>query len=267
MLALCCFVILLIGFPFGAPSSRSDGELLALWYRTLVDPGTLKWDIQADLCGQEGVFCNSDGYLISLELSGYSIHGAIPSIFGEFRYLKSFQLDHNHLLGVIPIELANINSLEILTLDNNTLIGAIPGQLKARSLTKLFLGHNCFRMTPNYSTWAAETDYSRKLTWGHHCDRALILPPRAIAIGPDAPNDEPPVTFAPSTRPVLAWLDRYIPNNWRGFLISFGKTFAIVLGSAIILVSFFSMLAKAFGCQKKTMAEKLVDNPEKVLIM
>ncbi|KAK8511570.1 hypothetical protein V6N13_024201 [Hibiscus sabdariffa] len=67
-------------------------------------------------------------------LSGNTIHGAIPSSLGTVTSLKFLDLSYNLLNGSIPESLGQLTELRILNLNGNSLSGRVPAVLGGRLL-------------------------------------------------------------------------------------------------------------------------------------
>lgn len=86
-------------------------------------------DVSLELKGTEAHFKYILGVVISLDLSGNRISGAIPNDLGSLTGLFNLNLSHNLLTGPIPSSLGSILTLESLDFSNNLLSGQIPPQL------------------------------------------------------------------------------------------------------------------------------------------
>ncbi len=105
------------------------------------------WDIttvpsEEELASWYGVFL-SEGFLVSLGLSGNNLDGSLPAELGNLSHLSRLPLYNNFLSGSIPSELGNLSKLRQLFLDGNSLSGSIPSELgKLSQLTQLSLYDN-----------------------------------------------------------------------------------------------------------------------------
>ena len=95
------------------PCAASPEEFDALWEFFLGTGGmTTGWRFVAndkwknDTCPcihkWRGVVCDSVGHIVSLNLAGFGLQGAIPESLGRLVWLKSVQLQVNELTGAIP---------------------------------------------------------------------------------------------------------------------------------------------------------------------
>ena len=99
--------------PASWPCAASPEEFDALWEFFLGTGGmTTGWRFVAndkwknDTCPcihkWRGVVCDSVGHIVSLNLAGFGLQGAIPESLGRLVWLKSVQLQVNELTGAIP---------------------------------------------------------------------------------------------------------------------------------------------------------------------
>ncbi|KMZ61345.1 putative Protein kinase [Zostera marina] len=88
---------------------------------------------QGDPCAWEGVECNSNPSITSLNLGSLGLNGEISNSLIKLKQLKSLDLSNNHLQGTIPSFLAYLPNLQFLKLSNNNLNGLIPIDLQQKS--------------------------------------------------------------------------------------------------------------------------------------
>ena len=113
------------------------------------------WLSGAPLSEWYGVTTDDEGWVISLDLSGYvgllygdypsgnGLRGTIPEALGQLDNLEYLSLYRNKLTGTIPEALGNLNNLKYLSLDSNKLTGTIPETLgNLNNLESLSLGSN-----------------------------------------------------------------------------------------------------------------------------
>ena len=118
------------------------------------------WLSGAPLSEWYGVTTDDEGWVISLDLSGYvgllygdypsgnGLRGTIPEALGQLDNLEYLSLYRNELTGTIPEALGNLNNLKYLSLDSNKLTGTIPETLgNLNNLESLSLGSNKLRGT------------------------------------------------------------------------------------------------------------------------
>ncbi|CAI5526917.1 unnamed protein product, partial [Closterium sp. Naga37s-1] len=127
------------------------------------------WEPNAPCTTDEGLVCNADGTvntidlsgiglqgsicsdignlttLVTLDLSYNSLSGPIPASIGRLPLLKTLDLSYNVLEGALPSTIGSLSSLQTLNLYNNNFNGTVPASLSAlTSLKFLELGNNSF---------------------------------------------------------------------------------------------------------------------------
>ena len=103
------------------------------------------WNTNLPLDHWLGVYTNSDGRVVRLDMSNNNVSGPIPAQLGELSLLTELKLYRNELTGQIPSEWANLENLELLYLSRNQLDGEIPAFLgDLTSLERLHLNNNNF---------------------------------------------------------------------------------------------------------------------------
>ncbi|XP_078430462.1 uncharacterized protein LOC144702328 [Wolffia australiana] len=127
-------------------AAAERGALLAL-KANLSDPcGALSsWTSGGDYCDWAGVGCDAakGGAVVSLDLSGLNLSGALSPSVGDLRSLVNLSVAANSLTGAIPWELSRASSLRFLNLSNNVFNGSFPAELaRLRGLQVLDLYNN-----------------------------------------------------------------------------------------------------------------------------
>ena len=90
-----------------------------------------------------GVWTDSDGRVIRLDLQGNGLSGVIPSQLGDLASLRALWLSGNGLSGAIPSGLGRLSNLQSLGLYDTRLGGSIPPELGGLSnLGRLYLVDN-----------------------------------------------------------------------------------------------------------------------------
>ncbi len=103
------------------------------------------WNTNLPLDHWLGVYTNSDGRVVRLDMSNNNVSGPIPAQLGELSLLTELKLYRNELTGQIPSEWANLENLELLYLSRNQLDGEIPAFLgDLTNLERLHLNNNNF---------------------------------------------------------------------------------------------------------------------------
>ena len=124
--------------PYGNASASQPG--------TIVDDG----DLLDVYCDHPGVFCDNEGFVLSIDLRESGLNGTIPSEIGDFVRLRALRLNDNDLFGELPTSLLEMASLRYLNLGHNMIEGAFPDVTGLTSLRRLILDRNAFSGTlPN----------------------------------------------------------------------------------------------------------------------
>ncbi|XP_010536408.1 PREDICTED: receptor protein kinase CLAVATA1-like [Tarenaya hassleriana] len=81
-------------------------------------------------CSFSGVSCDSDGRVVSLNVSFTPLFGTIPPEIGMLNRLVNLTLSANNFTGGLPVEMKNLTSLKFLNVSNNgNLTGDFPGEI------------------------------------------------------------------------------------------------------------------------------------------
>lgn len=108
-----------------------------------------KWKSNDPVCIWYGIGCDSNGYVVSIELSNNGLGGTIPPELGmlsprrstdgriAIKGLRKLDLSKNEIAGQIPNELGLLKSMEEFVVYGNRLSGPIP-----QSLSNWTLAHN-----------------------------------------------------------------------------------------------------------------------------
>ena len=84
------------------------------------------WLTDAPLDEWYGVSTDTDGWVVTLDLSDNSLSGEIPPDLASLSNLEVLYLNNNSLTGEIPSALSDLSHLERLYLNGNSLTGEIP---------------------------------------------------------------------------------------------------------------------------------------------
>ena len=90
-----------------------EQTILVNWYNSLTDKGRLRWDVENDLCGQEGVSCQ--------DVNSYQVLRRLYFFFFFLRKKKNLEkkignryLVAQGLAGTIPPEFGGLSNLRRL---------------------------------------------------------------------------------------------------------------------------------------------------------
>lgn len=163
LVALACLLSL---FPHTvAEAEQSQDEALCAVRRSLVMSGATAagWLCLASfphvpVCLWEGVQCDERQRVLSINLAGRGVSGAISPSLGHLPSLQSVYLFDNDLTGGIPDSLGLLSELRALDVRGNRLTGPVPPSLCAlQHLHSLLLDGNaglgaipsCLQLTPD----------------------------------------------------------------------------------------------------------------------
>lgn len=108
----------------------------------------VNWDVSAnstcDVCSWDGITCNNQGRVISLDLSDKALNGNLAVEIGYLSELEVLRIRNApNLTGIIPTEIGFLSSLKELDLTNNNLTGGIPSEIgNLVNLESILLGGN-----------------------------------------------------------------------------------------------------------------------------
>ncbi|KAH0572864.1 Cyst wall protein [Spironucleus salmonicida] len=88
--------------------------------------GSVGWNTSASVCAWAGVTCNSQGYIVGLDLSGFGLTGQLADVFDSFPVLKSLYMNDQKMNTAIPASFCTLRSLQYLQANNAGITGAIP---------------------------------------------------------------------------------------------------------------------------------------------
>ena len=100
-----------------------------------------------DYCDNEVVFCDTEGFVLGIDLREQHLDGTIPSSIGDFVRLRALRLTDNSLFGHLPTSLLTLPNLRYLNLGHNLFEGSFPDVKALTSLRNLILDHNAFSGT------------------------------------------------------------------------------------------------------------------------
>ena len=139
-----------LGIPHGPncadTADLSDRDALVAFYNATSGANwtdSSNWLSNRPLNEWHGVWTDSDGRVIRLDLQGNGLSGVIPPELGNLANLRDLWLSGSGLVGAIPSELGRLSNLQSLGLYDTRLSGSIPPELGGLSyLGRLFLGDN-----------------------------------------------------------------------------------------------------------------------------
>lgn len=87
---------------------------------------SLNWsDSNVPTCEKEGVTCNANGDVTSIDLPGRGLSGSLPPELGFLAHLKTLNVKDNAMGGKLPADL-RFAPLELLDIANNVMTGFVP---------------------------------------------------------------------------------------------------------------------------------------------
>ncbi|KAJ1376836.1 Serine-threonine/tyrosine-protein kinase, catalytic domain [Sesbania bispinosa] len=113
-------------------NTDSDRDALLSFRSQLTDPNNALsgWLLHSNHCNWYGVTCSKLGNRVqSLNLSGLSLSGKLPSHLSNLTYLHSLDLSNNTFHGQIPPQFGHLSLLNLIKLAFNNLNGTLPEQL------------------------------------------------------------------------------------------------------------------------------------------
>nr|XP_040249199.1 receptor-like protein EIX2 [Aegilops tauschii subsp. strangulata] len=105
-----------------------DGEALLAWKASLSDPAALSnWTRAKPMClSWDGLYCHLER-VVKLRLSGLGLSGGLDTLdTSELQDLVTLDLSGNNLGGAIPAGISRLRSLELLDLSSNRFDSSIP---------------------------------------------------------------------------------------------------------------------------------------------
>ncbi|TVU23611.1 hypothetical protein EJB05_25986, partial [Eragrostis curvula] len=127
------------------PGNETDLRSLLEFKKAIsLDPqkALASWNGTTHFCKWEGVMCQKDFRVASLDLHNRRLVGHISPSLGNLTFLNYLDLSDNIFSGQIPPSLGQLLHLQRMFLSNNTLHGAIPTFANCSSLNALFLAGN-----------------------------------------------------------------------------------------------------------------------------
>ena len=101
------------------------------------------WFTIKDYCNFTGIICDSNGYVISIDLFNKGLAGTLPATWDNLNRLTKFKAVGNEIRGPIPTNLYELDKLTTIELSSNQLTGEIPRELRRiKFLRRLLLQDN-----------------------------------------------------------------------------------------------------------------------------
>ncbi|KAK1366985.1 hypothetical protein POM88_042546 [Heracleum sosnowskyi] len=129
---LFSFTILLLSLSIlrlEAAPSDDQTRFLRLMKKSLSGNLLAGWDVigSKPACNFTGIECNNFGYVVKIDVSGWSLSGRFPEdVCTYFPELRILCLGHNHLHGKFPDSITNCSSLEEPNMTSTYLTGTLP---------------------------------------------------------------------------------------------------------------------------------------------
>ena len=92
-----------------------------------------------NVCTFSGIACNSKGDIVTLDLTGLSLEGTIPTEIGLFPKLERLGLGRNKIQGTLPTSISQLTNLRHLEVFKNQLTGSLPQDFSSFSKMKRIL--------------------------------------------------------------------------------------------------------------------------------
>ncbi|KAF7140127.1 hypothetical protein RHSIM_Rhsim06G0067600 [Rhododendron simsii] len=143
------FLILLLLVPLNRSQSTvtNQSQFFTLMKNSLTGNLLSNWDVKKEkpFCNYTGISCDENGYVVQLDISGWSLSGRFPeNVCSYFPELRILRLDHNYLHGEFPDSIRNCSLLEELNMSFTYLTGTLPDFSPMTSLKVLDLSYNLF---------------------------------------------------------------------------------------------------------------------------
>lgn len=104
-------------------TSAGESSSFHNWFRPTNDP------LYTHYCHFNGVACDNELYVISLDLNEMGLSGTVPESIRNFERLRRLNLRRNSFIGEIPRAIGHLTQLSSLILGENKFVGTIPPTL------------------------------------------------------------------------------------------------------------------------------------------
>ncbi|XP_020227023.1 receptor-like kinase TMK4 [Cajanus cajan] len=132
--------------------AADDAAVMSNFLKSLAPPPS-GWSQSTPFCKWEGVQCDSNNRVISVNLMSMSLTGTLPSDLNSLSQLHSLSLQDNALSGTIP-SLANLSALQTVYLNRNNFSAVSAAAFAGlTALQTLSLGSN-----PSLALWTFPAD-------------------------------------------------------------------------------------------------------------
>ncbi|KAA8528412.1 hypothetical protein F0562_035767 [Nyssa sinensis] len=125
----------------------NQSQFFALMKKSLSGDSLSDWDVTGakPFCNYTGIGCNNRGYVVKIDVSGWSLSGRFPEdVCYYLPELRILRLNLNKLHGNFPNTITNCTLLEELDISSSYLTGTLPDLSKMVSLRSLDLSYNTF---------------------------------------------------------------------------------------------------------------------------
>ncbi|XP_010268650.1 PREDICTED: receptor-like protein kinase HSL1 [Nelumbo nucifera] len=127
----------------------NQSHFFTLMKHSLSGKSLSRWDVfipgEKPYCNYTGISCNDEGYVIKVDVSGWSLSGQFPAnVCNYLPKLHILRLSHNDLRGSFPVGISNCSLLEELNMTSSSITGTLPDLSPMKSLRILDLSYNLF---------------------------------------------------------------------------------------------------------------------------
>uniref|UniRef100_A0A5B7BFP3 Protein kinase domain-containing protein n=1 Tax=Davidia involucrata TaxID=16924 RepID=A0A5B7BFP3_DAVIN len=141
------FLVVLLFSLFNS-SQANQSQFFTLMKKSLWGNSLSNWDVTGGakpFCNYTGIGCNDQGYVVKIDVSGWSLSGRFPEdVCSYLPELRILRLGRNSLHGDFPDSITNCSLLEELNMSSSYLTGTLPDLSSMISLRILDLSYNLF---------------------------------------------------------------------------------------------------------------------------
>lgn len=126
--------------------SSNQSEFFTLMKKSVSGNSLLDWDVsRGNYCDFSGVRCDDQGYVVNLDVSGWSLSGDFPAdVCSYLPHLRVLRLSRNMFSGGFPASIVNCTVLEELNMSRLYQSGRLPDFSPMKSLRILDLSYNLY---------------------------------------------------------------------------------------------------------------------------